>query len=141
MVYFTLVTTAMVVFGGIELGAQRAVDMQHALLEINTQSQGYLLAFRRDVESARKVRLTQEVLSITRLDGIEVVYRGIERRELGPKGVERGRHVFRRLQKLSFTRDPKTQGIVCTAEFGSTLEARSVVRREFRRMAIPRRAP
>ena len=57
LIYFSLVTTAMVVFGGIELGAQRTVDMQHALIEINTQAQSYMFVFRRDVESARSLEV------------------------------------------------------------------------------------
>lgn len=137
MVYFALVTTALVVFGGIEITISRSVSMQQALIDIENQAAMYMSWARRDIEAARTVKVEEgKRIKIVRLDGVEVSYQGTERIERNEAG-ERGRHTFRLLQALEVTRTgPQVE---VTATFGETLGWKQKLQRRFRRVATPRR--
>ena len=134
MVTLTLVVGALVVVGGIELGAQRSVALQQALLDMQRQAGLYLARVRRDVEQARTLELQPERLRVVRLDGVEVVYVAGERRER--EQVER----FGSIEELAVSSGAVAEEVVVTIRCAAPLGRADVVRREFRRVATPRGA-
>lgn len=140
LVYLSLVSSALVVFGGIELSAQRTVAIQQALVDIHQQSATYLGRFRKDVEDARSLELQRDRLEVVRLDGTRVTYTGGERLEADAGGKIRGRSIFTTLKAIEVRRVP-LGGVELKATFTSRLGWKDDVKRTYRRVATPRRAP
>jgi hypothetical protein len=135
-VYLSLVSSALLVFGGIELSARRSLSVQSALIDMENQASSYLGALRRDVEASTAVDVKADTVLVHKFDGSGVVYRAGERRELDPAGKERVREVYPLL------------GAIVATQAGSrvSVEARFSVElgwakleRTFSRGASPRR--
>ncbi|RMG15502.1 MAG: hypothetical protein D6731_08235 [Planctomycetota bacterium] len=131
-VYLGLVATALTVFAGVEVTAQRAISLQGALIDVERQANEFLGALRGDVEAARRLdlRAAGSELLVERCDGSTVIYRSGERVVLSPKG-SRERDRYPLMRSLRVVRTPA--GVRAEA-----LLARGAVRRRFLRGATPR---
>lgn len=83
LVYIGLLTTGLLVIGGLEQAAQRALQLEQGLIDIEMQAAGLLGSLRRDVEAARRLELDRGVLRIERQDGRLVRYEARRRVESG----------------------------------------------------------
>ncbi len=137
-VYLGLLTSGLTVLAGLELGAQRALGVQQALIDIELESGALLGALRRDVEAASRLELGPDVLEVVRHDGRRVRYEQGARIETGPDGERRqgyGRHTALRVS-LEGTAGGRPLVIV-EATF-TQRGAYGRVERTYRRTASPR---
>lgn len=139
LVYIGLLTSGMLVLGGLELAAQRALTMQQALIDIDLESIGLLGALRRDVEAARRLELDPAALVVERHDGATVRYERGARVESRP-GAEPRREPFPTNSDLRVSLESALGGkplVVVEATFRR--ETRDgAVSRSYRRVASPR---
>jgi hypothetical protein len=82
LVYLSLVTTGMVVIGGLEVQSTKALEIQQILVDLQLQSSALLGSLRRDVEQARSIESDRGALRIRRLDGVTVSYEAGARLEV-----------------------------------------------------------
>lgn len=134
VVYMGLVTTGLIVCGGIELQAQRSVAVQGSLVDIDTQALDFLGKLRRDVEDGRTLTVRDGAeLVVLRLDGSSVIYRTGTRIDLSAAGKERTRERYR-LQtgfSASVSKAPSKVAVIATFKRGD-------VERTFHKVAAPR---
>jgi hypothetical protein len=136
VIYMGLVTSALAVFGGISISAQRSLGLQSTLIDMENQAAGYLGSFRRDVEAAKSLEVREDRVLVHRLDGSAVIYRAGERSVLDAEGTQSGREVFGLLRGLSAKRIGGQVHV--EARFFLDLYWGQVAR-TFRRAAAPRR--
>jgi type II secretory pathway pseudopilin PulG len=136
LVYLALVSTALVVFGMIEMGARRSVALQGALIDCESSAQRYLSPLRRDVEDARSVAAVTTCLNIVRLDGTRVTYTAKERVERSAEGKVVVRQPFALAQKVEFSasKNEVRAKLTLRCVFGW----RDAIERTYERVSTPR---
>lgn len=87
IVYLGLMTMGLLLVGAIELTAQRAADMQQALIEVQLAADAFLGHLRRDVEAARRVTREGQELVLELQDGRRVRWLPGVREELAAPGL------------------------------------------------------
>lgn len=138
LVYLGLLTSGLTVIMGLELGAQRALSLQQALIDVEHDASNLLGSLRRDVEAARRLELDGHALAVVRHDGRQVRYEPGVRVETW-EGGER-RDAFARAGELRFTLEAGPDGppvVIVEATF-SQRGAFGLVHRSYRRSASPR---
>jgi prepilin-type N-terminal cleavage/methylation domain-containing protein len=136
MVYLALISSALGVFAGITLQAQRSLSVQSTLIDFENQAASYLGALRRDVEGAKGLDVRKDRVLVHLLDGSAVIYRAGERTVLDAQGKQRARELFSLLAALSAEQDGA--GVRVEARFAIDLHW-GQVQRTFRKAATPRR--
>lgn len=136
MIYLALVSVALVMFMGIELGARKSVALQQAILDVEEESRRCLDAFRRDVEAAREVLVAEDELKLIRHDGRRVRYALGTRQERDPRGQLLGEEFYPRSQALSFAREGSQ--IRLSVTLTRSLGGESELKRDYQRVATPR---
>lgn len=140
LVYLSLVTAGLVVLGSIEVGAQRALELQEALIDVELTSDELLGALRLDVEASRRLELDRSALVVHRADGRTIRYEAGARTETSAGGAPH-RRAFAANVKLEVTLDAGPGQVpvvtvkgtfVRTGRFGE-------VKRVLHRSAAPRR--
>lgn len=141
LVYVGLLTSGLLVLGGLELGAQRALGLQQGLIDVEFQSLGLLGALRRDVEAARRLALDPKALVVERHDGVSIRYEAGARIETAPSlGATPRRDAFPTNTDLRISLEGALTGkplVIVEATFTSKGQ-HGAVTRSFRRVAAPR---
>lgn len=139
LVYIGLLTSGLLVLGGLELGAQRALSLQQGLIDVELESIAMLGALRRDVEAARRLELDPKALVVERHDGRTIRYEAGARLE-STAGAPPRRDPFPTNSDLRVSLEAALTGkplVVVEATFTSK-GPHGAVTRSFRRVAAPR---
>lgn len=138
IVYLGLLTTGVTVLMGIEMGAQRALALQQALIDVELEASGLLGALRRDVEAARRLEVGREALVVVRHDGRRVSYEKGARVEAWEGGERRQGFASNAELRVSLDGAPEERPVVVVEATFERRGAYGQVRRTYRRTASPR---
>jgi type II secretory pathway pseudopilin PulG len=140
LVYLALATAGLLVLGSIEIGAQRALELQEALIDVELAADELLGALRLDVESSRRLELDRSALVVHRADGKVIRYEAGSRTET-PQGGKPQRRAFAANVKLEVTLDAGPGQVPVVTVTGTFVRGGRFgeVRRVLRRSAAPRR--
>lgn len=106
LVYLSLVTVGLLLVGAVEMTAQRAADLQQALIEVQRHGDGFLARLRRDVESAQRISQQGNELLLTFSDGRQVRWTPGRREVLGGGGVVQAQDEYRGVKSWKVLLEP-----------------------------------
>jgi hypothetical protein len=140
LVYLGLLSAGLLVIGGLEQGARRALTLQQSLIDIDMQATTMLGGLRRDVESARRLEVDRDALVVQRQDGRSVRYERGKRTESGG-GLGAGvtqTFALNAALRITLEAPPGAAPLVVVEATFTAPGREGKVERTFRRTAAPR---
>jgi len=138
VLYLGLISVGFAIFATVELGAQRGVALQQAMIDVQLNSQNYLSEWRRDVEDSVKLELSSDRLVVVRSDGHRVTYSAKERKEVSAQGKLIHSQAFSRVTKVAFSRPSPTAPVRAELTVRVRFGWRDALERTATRSALPR---